>query len=407
MSKIELPEELQELRNKKIFVCFVMVWNDKKHNGHGGYDKPPVNPYTLRNGSTDNPEHLATFEEAVAQVGKMARVRVKDHSDMVEAEVVGVGIALSVARSVGLQVFGIDLDNVVSTSEDGSRTMTKEASEIITKMRTYTEISPSGEGIHILGLGKLPENIKKIAKPKRDAFGGESAEYQLFESGYMTISGKVVRDPATRETYSIGERSEEVSQVYEIFFREVAPLEELSTKKPSVAPSVVSCGSGYTFDRWRKEMSTLSDDEIKERIFQSGSTGEKVRSLYNGKISEYGNDHSRADFALVGYVYSYTQDRALTERIFRSSKLYRETGKSRNYINKMLTKAEQSSAPLVGHIVFTKEEQKQYAQTKELEEKKKRLRELQEEKKKHPERNLYLEMLYLRGRIKDLQNNKK
>lgn len=332
-----------------------MIWNETKHNGVGGYDKPPINAYTLKNGSSDNPEHLATFDEAAAQIGKTAYIYSKTFTG--STKVVGVGIALS-----GTGIFGIDLDNVVNKER---WTTTREAAEIMKKLNTYTEISPSGKGLHILGLGELPANVKKIAKPKNDIFGTEKAEYQLFDSGYMTVSGDVVG------SYEIAERTDQIAAAYELYFREITPIEHLSTQKPSTTkpsfpPSVVS--SGYTYERWLEEVKTLSDAEILERIFISGSTGRDVRALYNGDMSKYGNDHSRADQALCTYLYGFTSDREITERLFRTSQLYRASGKSRNYLDRTLNKASTECAQLVGHIVFTAKEKKLYAQMKEQEE---------------------------------------
>lgn len=332
-----------------------MIWNETKHNGVGGYDKPPINAYTLKNGSSDNPEHLATFDEAAAQIGKTAYIHSKTFTG--STEVVGVGIALS-----DTGIFGIDLDNVVNKER---WIATREAAEIMQKLNTYTEISPSGKGLHILGLGELPANIKKIAKPKNDIFGTEKAEYQLFDSGYMTVSGDVVG------SYEIAERTEQLAAAYELYFREVTPIEspntqKPSTTKPSYSSSVVS--SGYTYERWLEEVKTLSDAEILERIFLSGSTGRDVQALYNGDMSKYGNDHSRADQALCTYLYGFTSDRATTERLFRTSQLYRASGKSRNYLERTLNKASTECAQLVGHIVFTAKEKRSYAQMKKKEE---------------------------------------
>ena len=352
---MQLPKQLEALRARKVWLCYPMIWNETKHNGVGGYDKPPINAYTLKNGSSDNPDHLATFDEAVAQIGKTAYVHSKTYTG--STEIVGVGIALS-----GTGIFGLDLDNVVDNER---RVMTREAGEIMQKLDTYTEVSPSGNGLHILGLGELPANVKKIAKPKKDIFGTEKAEYQLFDSGYMTVSGDVVG------SYEIAERTDQIAEAYELYFREVTPIESPSTQKPSTtkpsySSSVVS--SGYTYERWLEEVKTLSDAEILERIFVSGSTGKRVEALYNGDMSEYGNDHSRADQALCTFLYGFTSDRSTTERLFRTSQLYRASGKSRNYLERTLNKASTECTQLVGHIVFTAEEKKAYAQQKEKEE---------------------------------------
>jgi len=355
-----LPEQLEPLRDRKIWLCYPLIYNPEKHGGVGGYDKPPINPHTLYSGMSNDPRSLATFDEAAAQIGKTARVKVKGHDELVECKVAGVGIALS-----GTGVLGMDLDNVVDKER---RVMTPEAAEIVELLDTYTELSPSGTGLHILFFGTLPADIKKLAKQKRDIFKTEKAEYQLFDSGYMTVSGDVI-DLQDGGKKAIADRTEQVAEVYEKYFREVTPIEKPSTRRPATASSVVSCSTGgYTYSRWLEEVRRLSDAEILERIFVSGSTGSKVEELYNGDTSGYGNDHSRADQALCTYLYGFTNDRGLTERLFRSSSLYRAVGKSRSYLERTLNKASKECKQLVGHIEFTTEEKRAYAQKREKEE---------------------------------------
>lgn len=352
---MQLPKQLEKLRDRKIWLCYPLIWNEKKHSGVGGYDKPPVNPYTLYNASSDDPRSLATFDEAAAQIGKTAHVRVKGVDGLLDVEIAGVGIAFS-----GTGVAGLDLDNVVDKER---RVMTREANEIMKLLDSYTEVSPSGTGLHIIFLGELPADIKKLAKSKEDIFThSDKAEYQLFDSGYMTVSGAVVGD------YEVAERTEQVAELYEKYFREVEPIEKPSTQRPATASSVVSSATGYTYERWLEEVKRLSDAEILERIFVSGSTGKLVEALYGGDTSGYGGDHSRADQALCTYLYGFTNDRGLTERLFRSSGLYRATGKSRKYLERTLNKAATECKRLVGHIEFTAEEKKAYAQKKEKEE---------------------------------------
>ena len=368
---MELPKELEALRERRVWICYPMIWNPTKHNGVGGYDKPPVNPYTLFNGSTDKAESLATFEDAAAQIGKTAKVRVKGYEGLVESPVVGVGIALS-----GTGICGIDLDNVFERV-DGKNRMTKEALELLRLLATYTEVSPSGNGLHALFEGSLPENVKKVAAKKRDVWGTYKAEYQLFDSGYLTVSGNSFGG------FVLAERTAQVAAAYELFFGDTETEPKPETKEPETktepvqptppakaASSVVSSRSGFTYKRWLEEVRRLSDAELLERIYASGRIGARVRELYAGDISAYNNDHSVADQALVSYLYSFTDDRARTERLFRASALYRSSGKSREYIARTLNKAEKERVELVGHIEFTDAEKKAYAQKKEAEERK-------------------------------------
>ena len=398
---MELPKELEALRERRVWICYPMIWNPTKHNGVGGYDKPPVNPYTLFNGSTDKAESLATFEDAAAQIGKTAKVRVKGYEGLVESPVVGVGIALS-----GTGICGIDLDNVF-TREHGKNEITKEALALLKLLATYTEVSPSGNGLHALFEGSLPENVKKVAAKKRDVWGTYKAEYQLFDSGYLTVSGNSFGG------FVLAERTAQVAAAYELFFgdTETEPkpeqagegttgkhdtrLPENTTPPPAkAASSVVSSRSGFTYKRWLEEVRRLSDAELLERIYASGRIGARVRELYAGDTSAYNSDHSVADQALMSYLYSFTDDRARTERLFRASALYRSSGKSREYIARTLNKAEKERVELVGHIEFTDAEKKAYAQKKEAEERKRdalrprRYNDRKEGVKKHDRRKI-------------------
>lgn len=361
-----LPEQLEELRSLKVWVCYPMIWNETKHNGVGGFDKPPICAYTLDNAKINDATNLATFDEAAAHIGEITTVTNK--GARVECEIKGVGIALGFTGLIG-----VDLDNVVAY-HDGEYKITPEAGEIIKALASYTELSPSCKGIHILIKAEMPDDYQHKAKDRLDNYGKSVAEYELLDKGYITISGIT----SSRYDYPLSSRATELAVVYERYFVDVEPIETPSTQKPSnirpitTRPSALSpvVSSVPTYERWLEEVKRLSDAEVLERIFMSGETGKRVKSLYAGNMSAYNNDHSVADQALCSYLYSFTADRALTERLFRTSALYRATGKGRGYIDRTLNKAASKSVQLVGHIEFTKEEKKQYAQKKQREESK-------------------------------------
>ena len=47
-----IPKNLEELKPLKQWVNYIRIWNPTKHGGAGGYDKPPINPFTLWDGKT-------------------------------------------------------------------------------------------------------------------------------------------------------------------------------------------------------------------------------------------------------------------------------------------------------------------------------------------------------------------
>ena len=364
MNDFILPDGLEALRPRRIWVCYPLIWNEKKHNGVGGYDKPPINPNTLRNAQTNREDSRATFDKAAAQIGKTAEVTLKG-GKVISVKVAGVGIALE-----GTGVIGIDLDNVYDPEK---RKITREALSLVKEMGSYVEISPSGTGVHILASGSLPDKMyKKVIDGRRDIFGTNRAEYQLFNSGYMTLSGNTKMNG-----YSFSERTKEVAQIYETYFkpyfikRTTSAIIPPSQTHESGSPVVSSNATGFTYERWLEDVSRLDDRALLEAIYKSPRVGEKVKRLYNGDMSDYNNDHSRADQALATYLYSFTNSRSRMIELFKSSALfddYAERRKSRGYLECTFSKAETDCERLIGHIEFTPQEKKAYAQMKQKQE---------------------------------------
>ena len=75
----------------------------------------------------------------------------------------------------------------------------------------------------------------------------------------------------------------------------------------------------------------LSPNEISESIKamvpdifnRSELVGDKYEKLFRGDISEYNNDHSSADLALIGYLSKHGLNPKEADQIFRASNLYR------------------------------------------------------------------------------------
>lgn len=131
--------------------------------------KIPVNPLTLYNGSSTNPKTWTNLATALSNLGKTAHVSTGDEP------ILGVGIVL------GNGLCGIDLDDVVG--EDGI--IEPFAQEIIEIMDTYTELSPSGRGLHILFTGQCPVVSRKVT------VDGKSRELYT-EKRFLTCTGNVL-----------------------------------------------------------------------------------------------------------------------------------------------------------------------------------------------------------------------
>lgn len=186
---------LEELRQ---WVNYIWIYNPTKHGGAGGYDKPPINPHTLRDGQTNRPETWATYEQAAANIGKTALHYDTKHRGpdgrppQVRAIVKGAGLVLAGGYC------GVDLDGVL----DPAGNVAPFAAEILRRLDTYTEISPSGTGLHCLlyceDLLAAGEDFGKQFLLDADArmtdLAGKVYEIEIYfyQAGgrYFTVTGK-------------------------------------------------------------------------------------------------------------------------------------------------------------------------------------------------------------------------
>ena len=143
---MSISQNLEELKTLNQWVNYIRIWNATKNGGRGGYDKPPINPYTLRDGMTNNPKTWTDYSQAAGNIGKTAIHRDTKHRDAqgnaptVEAPVEGTGLILAGGYC------GVDLDGVID--EEGN--LAPFAAAIVDRLDTYAEISPSGKGLHLL-----------------------------------------------------------------------------------------------------------------------------------------------------------------------------------------------------------------------------------------------------------------
>ena len=156
-----IPSDLKALRR---WAPWKAIWNEER----GKWDKVPYRPegYGL---SSMQPERWVGFDEAVrafeAGAGKYS----------------GVGLVLT-----GLHdVVGIDLDRCISNG-----VIAPWAQEIIDSVDSYTELSPSGNGLRILARGAIPDDVQD------NTVGIEV--YNGHKGRFLTVTGDVLRDQPVR-----------------------------------------------------------------------------------------------------------------------------------------------------------------------------------------------------------------
>lgn len=208
---------------------------------------------------------------------------------------------------IGLGIFGeicaIDIDHCVTESGE----LTGDAKDIITIMQSYTELSPSGKGIHILFQAKEFSYDKELYYIMNSKDGIE-----VYVAGatnkYVTVTGNCMRE----YPFSFGERSENLQMI-------LARYMERPVFK-NVAVNAVNAVNGANAV---KEPNTSADDGLPERAFNS-KNGDKLRRLWDGEWSEH-DSQSEADLALCMHLAFWTgKDAARMDELFRQSALMRD-----------------------------------------------------------------------------------
>ena len=289
-----LPEELKEIAKLKRWVC---------HK-----DKIPKNPVTGNNAMANEEDTWGTYEQALAGMKKFNFTGIGfqfglplDGENVLENE----------------RVTGIDLDHVIR--EDGS--LEPFALEIIKLMDSYTEISPSGTGIHILCKVKMPDTGRK----KYVNIHNNPTKFiiELYNhSHYFTVTGNIYGEPKP-----IASRTHELKVLYDKFFSEHKPENPIKIPPASVSRNQIFSNSNPQSEYFASE--DLSDHELLERIFAS-KNGYDIRSLFSGNTSSYAS-HSEADFALVSHLAYWTNgDASRIDALFRQSGLMRDKWNERH-----------------------------------------------------------------------------
>lgn len=112
-----------------------------------GKVKVPYDPKTGKGAKSNDPSTWGTYNEALARLRRYPR------------RYTGLGFIFS----EGTGLFGIDLDGCVS---DGK--VTHWATKIMDRFPTYTEISPSGTGVKMFGIGEVPTDCRLRVKIKAE-----------------------------------------------------------------------------------------------------------------------------------------------------------------------------------------------------------------------------------------------
>lgn len=284
-----IPEELRVLPNW-------ILWRLEYPNGPN--EKPTKKPCQVNGygASSMDPSHWVTFEVAfnTLQLGGFD----------------GLGFVFT-----NTNYSGIDLDDPsflpkdkatgeIALNPDYQNDLNRQI-KIAQEFDSYSEISPSGKGLHIIVKGKVPD--------------GKHKKYiELYPSGrYFTMTGNVHNNKPIKEYQEL--------------------LHSLWTE----------LGGGKVASIVQSSPETISDAEILElaRKHNAATFGPLELGQWIGSYPS----QSEADQAYLNIIAYYTNNKEQVERIFRNSKLMRsKVNTNKKYLPGSISKAfDQKISPLV------------------------------------------------------------
>lgn len=276
-----IPDELKRLNQW-------LVW---KAENVDGSDKPTKIPYNAKTGtkaSVTDPSSWCSFDHAINSLANGGSYS-------------GIGFVFT------------PNDCYCLTDLDHSKDFAEKQIEIFKKLNSYSEISPSGKGLHIITKATIPSGCRKNS-------------IEIYSSHrYATFTGNVYHNKP------IEDRQNEITQLYN----------ELKGDKND---NLVI-----------EEPERYSDTEIIEQC-RSAINGEKFNILFSGEWRSNYPSQSEADLALINIIVFYTKNRDQIYRIFRSSALGKRAKSSRSdYLNRLIQKAFDQTVPSINFELNNKE----------------------------------------------------
>ncbi len=268
-----LPEELKSYPN---WVCWGRAGSEEKNR------KIPYNPLTGFPAKPNDSETWVPYEEAAGAVRR--------------GEYAGVGFQFGNSPFVG-----VDFDHC---RDPGTGEINSHLLEWLPKLNSYTEISQSGRGFHVILRGEMPTEIEGVSRNKISLpEWGEDVELEIYNTGrYFALTGD------TPDPLPIADAGEALNALYS----EAGKL-CLERKKTPPQPG-----------QPRTEPSSLSDAEVLEKA-RKARNGADFAALYDrGDKSAYNGNDSSADLALCNILAFWSGcDKEQMDRLFRESDLYR------------------------------------------------------------------------------------
>ena len=309
-----VPDELKNLNSW-------VVWRQENVAGSSKPTKIPYNPKTGKKASVTDPSHWCSYLDAVNCLANGGSYN-------------GVGLVLTRNDPY----FICDLDNA-----KGDASIIARQKEIAEKFDTYSEISPSGMGLHTVGKGSIPNGRRK------DCIEIYSSER------YITFTGNVYNNKPIKDCQT------ELTNLY----NELSGKGYSDGRKCTMVDGVQIKSNEEWGNRFERNDASFdgieryTDREILERMEQHCCNSSQITcswmELYSGKWQGYYSSQSEADLAFANLISDETQNADQFRRIFYASGLgKRKKAYRADYLEGLRIKSLDRAIPLVNFEGYKK-----------------------------------------------------
>ncbi len=262
----------ETLTNRGRWLLWEYEWNGEK------WDKVPIHPKRGHKSDPTSSDTWVSFDE-------IQEAYERRNTD-------GVGFAFS---SDDL-VVGIDLDDCVEADW---------SDDVIDRLDTWTERSPSKTGYHLYLLGVLPDG------------GNRSGDVELYDQNrFFTVTG----DHVETTPEEVKQRNDQLREIHREYV--TGESQETTTEDESDPSSPVD----------------IDDQELITKA-KNAENGDKFRGLWSGVTSGY-TSHSEADEALCNLLAFWTgKDEQRMDSLFRQSGLMRDKWERDDYAERTISNA--------------------------------------------------------------------
>lgn len=231
--------------------------------------KVPYDPKTGRKASSTDAASWATLAQAEDALNRYGYT----------------GLGFVFAKDGG--IVGVDIDHCITEGQ-----LSQVAQAIVSHTPTYTEISPSGTGLHLFFKGSMEQKGNK---------NSETGVEMYAHSRFFTMTGSRLENTPD----SVVDGSEALPWIHEMYV-----AKKKAQRKPKAKKAVRTVA--------------LSDEQVLEKA-QASQGGADFNELWEGRWEGKFGSQSEADLSLCCTLAFWTgKNKEQMDRLFRQSKLYRE-----------------------------------------------------------------------------------